>query len=208
MMAQSTPKLIYIGDPMCSWCYGFSPELSEALETLGDEVELEVLLGGLRPYNQQAMTELKDFLAEHWEHVAEASGQPFSMDILDTDIHYDTEPSCRAVMVVRELDASKALAYFKASQKAFYHENKHPLQTATFADLAEQQGIDRATFIEKFESAEAKENIRRDFEKAGEMGIRGFPSLVLEQNGKLHLIANGYLKAEEVVKRIRKMIRL
>ena len=24
--------LIYIGDPMCSWCYGFAPEMDKILE--------------------------------------------------------------------------------------------------------------------------------------------------------------------------------
>ncbi|MFQ5523922.1 MAG: DsbA family protein, partial [Acidimicrobiia bacterium] len=38
-------KLIYVGDPMCSWCWGFAPEI----EDLADEYPVEVVVGGLRP---------------------------------------------------------------------------------------------------------------------------------------------------------------
>jgi len=40
-------KLIYIGDPMCSWCYGFGKELSEVMQSL-PELRLEIVVGGLR----------------------------------------------------------------------------------------------------------------------------------------------------------------
>ena len=29
------PRLIYFADPMCSWCYGFAPEMAEVLEAQG-----------------------------------------------------------------------------------------------------------------------------------------------------------------------------
>ena len=38
-------KLIYVGDPMCSWCWGFAPEI----ESLADDYPIEVVVGGLRP---------------------------------------------------------------------------------------------------------------------------------------------------------------
>lgn len=33
--AQS-PTIIYIGDPLCSWCYAFAPEISEVKEALAN----------------------------------------------------------------------------------------------------------------------------------------------------------------------------
>ncbi|MEJ6694109.1 MAG: hypothetical protein QNL00_10970, partial [Saprospiraceae bacterium] len=67
--AQDKPTLIYVGDPMCSWCYGFSHEIEDAITELGEEIQLEVVMGGLRPYNTQTMADLKDFLSDHWKHV-------------------------------------------------------------------------------------------------------------------------------------------
>ena len=69
----SQTKLIYIADPMCSWCYGFSNELSTAIDNLGDKVELQLIMGGLRPYNTETIQDLGEFLRGHWKHVEERS---------------------------------------------------------------------------------------------------------------------------------------
>jgi len=55
MNAQEKTTLIYVGDPMCSWCYGFGNEISTVISTLGDRVEVEAVMGGLRPYNTETI---------------------------------------------------------------------------------------------------------------------------------------------------------
>lgn len=41
-------KLIYVMDPMCSWCYAFSLELEEFL-TKHSNLEIDYIMGGLAP---------------------------------------------------------------------------------------------------------------------------------------------------------------
>ena len=65
--------LFYIGDPMCSWCYGFSPEVSKIKTALDKNTEFKIIVGGLRPNGQETMTDLGDFLKHHWEEVAQRS---------------------------------------------------------------------------------------------------------------------------------------
>jgi putative protein-disulfide isomerase len=60
------PTIIYIGDPMCSWCYGFAPEITKVKEALPD-YEFKVVLGGLRPQGTETMADLGDFLEHHWK---------------------------------------------------------------------------------------------------------------------------------------------
>jgi len=202
-MAQDKPTLLYFGDPMCSWCYGFSPELSEVLNELDGKVELEMVMGGLRPYNKQTMKELGDFLKHHWEEVGQRSGQKFQYDILnDHSFVYDTEPSCRAVRVVRKLKPAKEFEFFKAVQTAFYYENKNTADVQTYLKIAEEFDIDTDLFKKEFESEEMKDLIRKDFEKSAEMGVRGFPSMILVDGNKNIMIANGYLPSEQVVQKI------
>jgi len=202
-MAQDKPTLLYFGDPMCSWCYGFSPELSEVLNELDGKVELEMVMGGLRPYNKQTMQELGDFLKHHWEEVGQRSGQKFQYDILnDHSFVYDTEPACRAVRVVRKLDPSKEFEFFKAVQTAFYYENKNTADVQTYLAIAKTLDINPTDFKKEFESEEMKALIRKDFEKSAEMGVRGFPSMILVDGNKNIMIANGYLPSEQVVQKI------
>ena len=206
MEAQEKPILIYVGDPMCSWCYGFGNEIAEVINELEEEVELEIVMGGLRPYNSQTMSELKDFLTEHWHDVNEASQQPFKYDILDTELLYDTEPACRAVMIARELQPNSAMLYFHKVQTAFYAKNKNPHLTATYADIAHKMGMDRNTFVKKFESEEYKNLIKQDFLKASQLGVRSFPTVLLIHRGETNVVAAGYSKAEKLMKAIRQII--
>lgn len=202
-MTDEKPTLIYIGDPMCSWCYGFSPELNKVIEHYDDKLDFDMVYGGLRPYNTQSMTELKDFLSHHWEDVNKASGQEFKYGILDSeDITYDTEPPSRACIVVRSMDKDKEYEFFKEVQKAFYFENKNLHLVESYHSILDNLDLDTKEFDQQFSSEEKKAEIRKDFEKSEEMGIRGFPSLVLKVNGELHLISNGYKDSDSIIKMI------
>jgi len=53
LMGQKKMTLIYIGDPMCSWCYGLANEWETTYKTFEQEANIELIMGGLRPYNKQ-----------------------------------------------------------------------------------------------------------------------------------------------------------
>lgn len=204
MHAQNNAKLIYIGDPMCSWCYGFSEEFSRTMSQLEGQVELQMIMGGLRPYNTESMTQLAGFLKDHWAHVHERSGQPFKYDILaDSSFIYDTEPPSRAVRVVRELAPYKEWDFFKAVQKAFYLENKNTHDVQTYLEIAKRMGINTSDFKKAFESEEMKIAVRNDFTSAAELGIRGFPAVVLQVGDQYYLVANGYTTSDRLVQTIK-----
>lgn len=202
MTAQDKPTLIYIGDPMCSWCYGFAPQLTQTLNQLGDKVEVELIMGGLRPYNTQTMDEMADFLKEHWEEVQERSSQPFNYGVLKTQQIYDTEPPSRAVVVMRKLAPKHEMAFFKDVQTAFYFGNKDMGVVETYVELAKKYEVDIDQFKILFTSDEMKTAAREDFVKSGEMGVRGFPTVILQKGDKLILISNGYMEGDKLVRQV------
>lgn len=203
IMSQETAKLIYFGDPMCSWCYGFSPELSAVVDQLGEELELEMVMGGLRPYNTQSMPELKSFLTGHWHEVSERSGQEFSYGILDEkEITYDTEPPSRAFIIIRDLCPGSELLFFKELQILFYLRNKNMHLAETYFEAVEQLGISKEKFTNLFESEEYKNKIKADFEKSASLGVRGFPTLLLKKGEEIYLISNGYKESGAIIESI------
>jgi len=202
-MTSPESTLVYIGDPMCSWCYGITDELANVKEKFDRQLGFELVMGGLRPYNTQKMSELKDFLHHHWEEVHRASGQSFQYGILDSDtITYDTEPPCRANVVVRQLAPKHAFMFFKSTQKAFYFHNKNMHLAESYHDILKELGIDTQQFDQLFASDEMKALTRRDFEQSAEWGIQGFPTLILRHKDKLTMITNGYSTSEVMIKRI------
>lgn len=203
------PKLIYVGDPMCSWCYGIAPELEQLKSELKDVLEFELILGGLRPYNKQSMVELKEFLSHHWEDVHKKSKQEFNYAILDdSSITYDTEPPCRANMIVREMAPDKSFEFFHETQAAFYFENKNMHALESYLEILSKLDIDKETFSQKFMSTEAKVRIKEDFKRSAELGVNSFPTILLLHKGEYHTIAQGYSTNEKMQKRIKEILSL
>lgn len=206
-MINAQQKLIYIGDPMCSWCYGIAPEMDSVLNHYGDKIDFELLTGGLRAHGTERMSSLSEFLKHHWEDVAKASGQEFNYDILNQeDFIYNTEPACRSVVVIRHLSPDKEWAFFHKVQNAFYKENHDTGQAETFAEIAHQIGVDSSEFNAAFNSEKFSKLVEEDFRRARRLNVNSFPTLLLETNGVITPIAEGYMKSDLIIQRIDKIL--
>jgi putative protein-disulfide isomerase len=201
--------LVYIADPMCSWCYGFGPELA-ALRVQFPQVPLHVVVGGLRAYNTKTMDKaMAQTLGHHWEEVQRQSGQPFSHAMLEReDFVYDTEPACRAVVTVRENAANLALPMFHAIQRAFYAQGMDVTRAEVledvYAGLCAESGdseFDATAFSAAWASDAIKDTTRNDFAMTQEWGIRGFPTLLAIHGEQPHLVSPGYMKAQGLIER-------
>ena len=95
-------RLIYIMDPMCSWCWGFAPVIA-AIQQAYPDLPLHLVAGGLRPGVTDPMQDsARQALTEHWQAVGRTSGQPIlTPDVLPAGFVYNTEPACRALVVAR-----------------------------------------------------------------------------------------------------------
>lgn len=203
-MAADAKSLIYISDPMCSWCWGFSPVVQRIEEEYRGQFAIEPVLGGLRPGTTEPLSdEWRETLLHHWHEVHEATGQPFDFSCnLPEGFAYDTEPACRATVVVRTLKPEAALEYLRAVHRAFYAENRDVTSEDVLAELAQGVGIDAAQFREEFNGEAAKLETRKDFVRSRSMGVNGFPALVVRNGNRLKLITYGYAPYEQLKPRI------
>ncbi len=194
-------RLLYIADPMCSWCWGFAPVMVSIVAGYGARLPMKLLVGGLRPGTTEAMTErARDTVRHHWDQVADATGQPFDFAFFDRDSFvYDTEPACRAVVAVRGLAGQgQALGYFFAVQHAFYAENRDMTDPENLADVAEAQGHDRARFLFAFQSKDVRAETQSDFHAVQAFGIAGFPAVVLGDDDGYQGLTMGWQPFEHV----------
>lgn len=196
-MAVMTGKhFLYFADPMCSWCYGFSPVIAELAQRFSGRLPVRLVMGGLRAGNTRAMRpQDKDYIRGAWARVGEASGQPFDFTFFAREgFVYDTEPACRAVVTMRRLHPAKALAFMAAIQRAFYARNVDVTQAEVLAEIAEREcGVDGAAFTSEFLSADTRNETFRDFLTSQQAGVEGFPCLVVgnETDGYAQ-VTNGY----------------
>ena len=193
------PELIFVVDPMCSWCWGFHPIIEELRLKHADKYKYSLIVGGLRTSGQmQWNNESKTYLKNHWDSVAQRTGQPFSPAILNrTTFDYDTYPSCKAVVTVRELwGEEEAFSYLSQIQSAFYTQGK---DITSLDILTTYVNKDKEAFKTFYNSERAKLLMQHDFGKARSMGANSFPSVVrIDAEG--HMVCmKGYRSVEEIL---------
>jgi putative protein-disulfide isomerase len=204
--------LIYVADPMCSWCYGFGLELKGLLDTL-PYARLDIVVGGLRAFNTEIMdAEKRNMILGHWQHVEEASGLPFTRNgMSQAGFIYNTEPACRTVVAARtladDMPASAILDVFHAIQHAFYAEGKDVTNLHLLAEIAAEalnksagaDSFDVESFYETLTAPMTMAETRQDFAQTQHWGVNGFPVLLLAHDDSLHMIANGYTKTANLI---------
>ena len=192
-------RLLYVMDPMCSWCWGFAPvveALSQQAQAAG--VDLHLIAGGLRTGNNAILDpSTRRYILEHWQAVANATGQPFKFEgALPEGFVYDTETVCRALVTARSLSPQAAWRLVKSIQQAFYVEGRDVTQVQVLLELAEAAGLSRSAFADAYDSAAQRAATAEDFSWALDLGIAGFPTLLAQRDGQLALLTNGYQPLE------------
>ncbi len=64
------------------------------------------------------------------------------------------------------------------------------------ADVADALGVEAQAFAAAFDSDAVKVRTQADFQMAHELGIRGYPSVVLKDDGGLAALTIGYRPLE------------
>ena len=202
------PLLWYFADPMCSWCWGFSPVIEAVREAYHERLKIALVLGGLRPGTTTPMTAAaRDEILHHWQQVHARSGQAFRFDgALPDNFIYDTEPSSRAVVTAGGIDPSKIFAMFQAIQTAFYSEGRDVTEPAVLAELAAGLGIDASAFLQAFDSDVARAKTQAHFAQSRKAGVRGFPTLILQRGEQLDRITDGWQTLDAVQAELERLL--
>ncbi|HED12416.1 MAG TPA: DsbA family protein [Gammaproteobacteria bacterium] len=177
--------LYYAHDPMCSWCWGFRPAWEKLQALLPDTIQVVKLLGGLAPDSEQPMPQsMQQYLQQTWLQIEQRiPGTRFNHAFWQQcQPRRSTYPACRAVLTAALWHRADAMT--EAIQHAYYLEAKNPSDEATLVGLAKSLAIDPVAFTERLSSEQIRIELARQLDCCQELGVRGFPSLVLQQGSK------------------------
>ena len=203
-------SLIYVHDPMCSWCWGFRPVLTQLRSRLPPQVCFEHLLGGLAADSDQAMpAALQQQLQQTWQQIAKhIPGTRFNFDFWrDCQPRRSTYPACRAVIAARLAGIDDPDRMTLAIQQAYYLRAMNPSDAATLIQLADELGLDSRTFETLLHSEQVDRLLHEEIAAARSIGVQSYPSLVLRtaDNGDLP-VAIDYLNADAMLATVQTLI--
>ncbi len=193
-------RLIYVMDPMCSWCWGLAP-LLDSIRVEFPELPLRLVAGSLRSHLQTPLdTASRQALADHWQAVAALSGQPFSdPHELPVSLVFNVGPASRALIAARSLDERLAWPFARAVQHAFYAQGLDVTQPTVLRQIAVDTGYDAEAFAARFDQPETQQQLDQDWNWVADRGFAELPILFAERDGQLALLCNGFRPAGEVL---------
>lgn len=190
-------KLYYIFDPLCGWCFGFSPVIKDLEAQYQKEIQFETLCGGMILGERiKPLSEMKAYLKDAMPRLEEMTGVKFGKKYLEVleegSLMLNSETPSIAMMVYKSMTQKSSVAFASALQKHLYVEGKNLNELLEYEGLVKSFDLDWDVFQEKMQQKSYKEKAYAEFKLTGEMGIQSFPSVVLQVKDKAYLIARGY----------------
>ena len=186
--------LIYVHDPMCSWCWGFEPVRRKLFEAIAPNMQIKRLLGGLAPDSDEPMPEsMQQMLQQTWGRVSQLTGAAFNFEFwTQCKPRRSTYPSNRAVIAAREQGPEFDDVMTARIQQAYYQEARNPSDIATLVDLAVEIRLDAQRFEACLVSEETELRLQEEIRTSRSIGVDSFPSLVVESRGNLRHVRVNY----------------
>lgn len=191
-------ELLYVTDPMCSWCWGFAKTIRLIRGRLAPEVSLRLVMGGLAKDSDEPMpAATRTMVQGAWDAVEAASGARFNRDFWKKCTpRRSTWPACRAVLAAKRTDPDRTFAYFEAMQRAYYLEARNPSDREVAIAVAKEQALDQEVFRAYLTSEAVEADLASDLAQCTELGARGFPSLYLVEASMPRTITRGWQRFE------------
>lgn len=202
-------KLIYIHDPMCSWCWGFSSTLTHLIAGLPSHVEVVRLLGGLAVDTDAPMPEyMQQMLASTWRRIEETiPGIKFNFDFWKIcQPRRSTYPACRAVIAARKQGQGFDEAMTQAIQHAYYQQARNPSDESTLIEVAAELGLDVEQFSCDLRDDKTQQLLLHEIDEVQRLGVDSFPSLLLQTDAGVSQIPIDYLDSESMLKFINEIL--
>lgn len=203
--SKSKLKLVYYYDPLCGWCYGFSSVVSKVEEKYGNQLDIEVVSGGLFLESRAgAINEVAPHIkAGAYKSVESRTGVKFGEAFLadvfgEGKITLNSLPPTIALCIVKEKHPEQELKFAELLLKAVYFDGLDPTNIEGLATYALKVGFDKEEFKTKMNDSKYRDAAEKEFEIFRNSPHSGMPALVLSKDGEEHSISYGYVNFEEL----------
>lgn len=207
------PTLVYGFDPICGWCFGFRSAIAAVRRELGPTVRWRVACGGLVTGERiRPIGETRDYLVHGMAQVEARTdarfGDGFKKGLLARGTWVSTsEPGCRAVLLVQELEGSeRALDFGAELSRAFYVDGRPTDDLDSLRSVAKATKVDAERLLEAFSAPGAEHRTWEAFTRARTDGLVSYPSMFVDRGAGLEPLFSGCLPAGEALTRIRRVL--
>lgn len=200
-------KLLYITDAYCCWCYGFRKTMAEVSEVFGEQVDIQVVHGGMIPSDLALRTLFSSFPdpVELHMRISRLSGQPFGKAYLDrlralsrSNRVVNSLVPARALHALKSVTSASELQIFSELQKAYYRDDLDLMDVATHRHVASIVKADEEAFDRAFMAKSSEWGVKSDLAFISRLGVGSFPTLLIQNGSGYIAVARGFTNFSRV----------
>ena len=210
------PIVFYCYDAYCGWCYGFSNVIKQIAENYKNQLQFEVLSGGMiLPEKPVAIGVTANYILNAYKQVEELTGVKFGDDYLWhinnpdlSDWFPNSEKPAIALCIFKEFYPDRQVEFASDLQYALHFEGRDLTDDAAYKHLLDKYSIQPETFYEKLKSETYKEQAYYEFQLCKQLQVTSFPCVLVQTgDSKFYLIARGYTDYNNLKNRIHNVLK-
>jgi putative protein-disulfide isomerase len=200
------PKIIYVYDAICGWCFGFSPTMAKLKEHYQDKIDFEVVSGGLKLGKGVGQIDIvAPYIKTSYQDVERTCGVKFGDAFVNGTLKQGTMilnslPPAIALCIMKERFPEKSLTFAGLLHQMYYVDGIEPENYDAYGTYAATIGYDKDEFNRKMKDPVYIQKAYKDFEYAQQLGANSFPTVILEQNGNREILFRGFLPFDRAKK--------
>ena len=183
---KKTIDLYYVTDPICSHCWGLEPVLRRFKLQYGHYFNFHTVMGGLLekwgdgpvdPGN--GIFGPKD-VAGHWREVGKWTRMPIDGSVMINNPVQSSYPPSRVYKVIEAKHGKvQADEFLRRAREALFAFNENIGEAETLVKIVNELGLDGEDIVSEAESETGERLLKQDFRLAAELGVRGFPTIIM-----------------------------
>jgi putative protein-disulfide isomerase len=201
----SKPRIIYVQDAMCGWCYAFGRVMDEMQLKHSDFFDFIAVSGGLIVGDAIApIGNMKEFLKDAMPKVEEYSGVKFGEKYLQlvedgSYVNNSIKPAI-ALSAFKSILPFRSIEFAHDVQYEHFYNGRDLNEREVYMELAANYEVNAQDLINRMNSEQFQKITADEFDHVKKIGITSYPCVLGETEKGIYLLTKGYIHEEEMDK--------
>ena len=199
----SKPKILYIQDAMCIWCYAFGRVLDDMQVKYGNDFDFITYSSGMVVGESIVeIGKMKTFFDEAIPKVEQYSGVKFGNKF--HDLVKEGSFICNSIKPAIALTAFKSMKpegsveFAHDIQFEHFYNGKNINERDVYVELAKNHDVDADELLNRMNDDEFHKITMNEFEQIKKMGIKEYPVVLGQTNKGIYALSKGFIPEKDM----------
>lgn len=177
-------QLLYVTDPICSYCWQAEPELNKLMLLYGEHLDVRIVMGGLLESWDGFADEGNGIrkpsdVGAHWREAAAQYGMPIDGTVWDKEPIESSYPASIAFKLVQQISDTSSRRFLRSVREEVMVFNRNVAKDDVLINILDRNNRNGKKVVEDTKTPEARALLNGDLALARSLGATSFPTVIL-----------------------------